>query len=37
MLRHEWPFWVALLIGCAVTILLYAGMTWLGPRIGLRL
>ena len=37
MLRHEWPFWIALAIGCLVTILLYLGMTWLGPRVGLRL
>ena len=37
MLRHEWPFWSALAVGCALTILLYLGMTWLGPRIGIRL
>jgi hypothetical protein len=37
MMRTGIAFWTALAIGCAVTILLYLGMTWLGPRIGLRL
>lgn len=37
LLRHGVGFWAALLAGCAVTIALYLGMTWLGPRIGLRL
>lgn len=37
MLRQGVGFWTALAIGCALTILLYLGMTWLGPRIGLRL
>jgi hypothetical protein len=37
MLRNGVAFWTALAIGCAVTILLYLGMVWLGPRIGLRL
>jgi hypothetical protein len=37
MLRSGMAFWLALAIGCAVTIGLYLGMTWLGPRIGLRL
>lgn len=37
MLRNGWGFYTALAIGCAVTIALYLGMTWLGPRIGLRL
>lgn len=37
LLRSGVSFWVALAIGCAVTIGLYLGMTWLGPRIGLRL
>src|SRR4051812_46746053 len=35
MLRHEWPFWIALGAGCVLTILLYLAMTWLGPKIGL--
>ena len=37
LLRHEWPFWSSLMVGCALTILLYLVMTWLGPRIGIRL
>jgi hypothetical protein len=37
LLRHGWPFWAALLIGCAVTIGLYAAMTFFGPRWGLKL
>ena len=37
MLRSGIGFWATLLTGCAVTIALYLGMTWLGPRIGLRL
>jgi hypothetical protein len=35
--RAGWSFWVALTLGCAVTIALYAAMTVLGPRFGLRL
>ena len=37
MLRQGYAFWIALTVGCALTIALYLGMTWLGPRIGLRL
>ena len=37
LLRHGAPFWVSLLVGCALTILLYAAMTLIGPRFGLRL
>src|SRR3982751_701127 len=37
LLRSGVSFWTTLAIGCAVTIVLYLGMTWLGPRIGLRL
>jgi hypothetical protein len=37
LLRHDWPFWLALAAGCALTICLYLAMTWLGPRVGLRL
>ena len=37
MLRAGWNFWLALLVGWALTIALYLGMTWLGPRIGLKL
>jgi hypothetical protein len=37
LLRHGAGFGVSLLAGCALTIALYAAMTWLGPRFGLQL
>ena len=37
LLRREVPFWASLAAGCAVTIMLYALMTWIGPRFGLKL
>jgi hypothetical protein len=37
MLNRGAPFWLALIVGCALTIALYLAMTWLGPRFGLRL
>lgn len=37
MLRRGVAFWPALGLGCLLTILLYLAMTWIGPRIGLRL
>jgi hypothetical protein len=37
LLRQGTSFWAALVIGCALTVGLYLAMTWLGPRIGLRL
>jgi hypothetical protein len=37
LLRGGVPFWLALLAGCVLTILLYLAMTWIGPRFGLRL
>ena len=37
MLNRGAPFWLALGSGCALTILLYLGMTWMGPRFGLQL
>lgn len=37
LLRHGVGFWAALVAGCALTIMLYAAMTWLGPRFGLEL
>lgn len=37
LLRHGTPFWLALALGCALTIALYLAMTWFGPRFGLRL
>lgn len=37
MLRQGWPFWSALLTGCALTVGLYLFMVGVGPRFGLRL
>ncbi len=37
MLKRGAPFWVALGAGCGLTIALYLMMTWIGPRLGLRL
>ena len=37
LLRAGWPFWGALIAGCALTMTLYAAMVWLGLRFGLRL
>jgi len=36
-LRHGWSFWIALALGCALTVALYLAMTWVGPKFGLRL
>ena len=37
MLRQGISFWLALALGCGVTILLYLAMTLIGARFGLRL
>lgn len=37
LLRQGMSFWVALGLGCALTVTLYAGMTMIGPRFGIRL
>ena len=37
MLRSGVNFWVALLVGCAMTMALYLLMTFVGPRLGLKL
>lgn len=37
LLRHGIGFWPSLAAGCALTIALYALMSWLGPRFGLPL
>ena len=37
LLRDGTSFWLALTIGCGLTIALYAGMLFLGPRLGIRL
>ena len=37
MLRAGASFWTTLIAGCALTVILYLAMTWIGPRFGLRL
>jgi hypothetical protein len=37
MLRAGFGFWLALALACALTVALYLGMVWIGPRFGLRL
>jgi hypothetical protein len=37
MLRSGVSFGVTMIVACATTILLYAGMNWLAPRVGIAL
>lgn len=37
MLRNGFPFWTALMLGCILTIALYAATTWGAARFGLKL
>jgi hypothetical protein len=37
LLRHGQPFWLSLALGCVLTMALYSGMVWVGPRFGLKL
>lgn len=37
MLRGGMNFWLALALGCALTVLLYFAMMQMGPRFGLKL
>lgn len=37
LLKRGVAFWPALAAGCALTVLLYLAMVWIGPRFGLRL
>jgi hypothetical protein len=37
LLRAGFGFWVALFLACALTVSLYLGMIWIGPRFGLKL
>lgn len=37
LLRSGLSFWLALTLGCILTIVLYSAMTLLAPRFGLRL
>ena len=36
MMRNGVPFWIALGLGCMVTVALYALMVQFGPRLGIR-
>jgi hypothetical protein len=37
LMRLGVSFWLALALGCALTMVLYSGMVWVGPRFGLKL
>jgi hypothetical protein len=37
LLRHGVSFWIALIAGCVLTVVLYLAMMQIGPRFGLRL
>ena len=37
LLARGVSFWLALIAGCLLTIVLYLAMTWVGPRFGLRI
>ena len=37
LLRGGMNFWLALLLGCLLTVALYGAMTWFGPRLGIKL
>lgn len=37
LLRRDMPFWLALSLGCLLTMALYGLMAWLGPKVGVRL
>jgi hypothetical protein len=37
LLRHGVPFWLALGLGCGLTVVLYLAMSQIGPRLGIRI
>lgn len=37
LIRSGFGFWTSLLAGCLLTILLYALMIWIAPKLGLKL
>ena len=37
LLKQGMSFWLALALGCMLTMVLYSGMVWIGPRFGLKL
>lgn len=34
LLGRGWPFWPALIAGCALTVMLYTAMVWIAARLG---
>jgi hypothetical protein len=37
LLKQGQSFWLALALGCVLTMVLYSAMVWIGPRYGLKL
>lgn len=37
LLRQGVNFWLALMLGCLLTMALYSVMVWVGPKVGLKL
>jgi hypothetical protein len=37
MLRHDFAFWTALAVSCALTLILYLVAIWLLPKLGINL
>ncbi|HSG33952.1 MAG TPA: DUF3147 family protein [Sphingomonadaceae bacterium] len=37
LLRSGWPFWLSLLAGCVLTVVLYGALMAAAPRLGLKL
>lgn len=37
LLRKGFAFWPSLVLGCALTMVLYLVMVWVGPKFGLKL
>ena len=37
LIRQGYSFWIALALGCVLTMVLYSTMVWVGPRFGLKL
>lgn len=37
LLRHGYPFWTALGLGCLLTMVLYVAMVWITSRLAIQL
>jgi hypothetical protein len=37
LIRSGYGFWLSLVAGCLLTIVLYALMIWIAPKLGLKL